>query len=105
MNLFVEEPNYSRLTSMHFYGWRSGLKTGMYYLRTRPAASATQFTLDPGSPAAAAAAKRKASKAAAAALRNGSDAAAAAAEDSDSEDGAGGSSGGCYGDVCISCQG
>eukprot|EP00953_Heterococcus_sp_UTEX-ZZ885_P006826 4166-Heterococcus_DN1.PRE.2 len=41
MNLFVEEPNYSRLTSMHFYGWRSGLKTGMYYLRTRPAASAT----------------------------------------------------------------
>jgi ribonucleoside-diphosphate reductase alpha chain len=103
MNLFVEEPNYSRLTSMHFYGWRSGLKTGMYYLRTRPAASATQFTLDPGSPAAAAAAKRKASKAAAAALRGATDA-SAAAEDSDSEDGAG-SSGGCYGDVCISCQG
>ncbi|CAM9645643.1 unnamed protein product [Chrysoparadoxa australica] len=46
LNLFVEEANYAKLTSMHFYGWRKGLKTGMYYLRTRPAASAIQFTLD-----------------------------------------------------------
>lgn len=45
-NVFFAEPNYGKLTSMHFYGWKKGLKTGMYYLRTRPAASAIQFTVD-----------------------------------------------------------
>lgn len=47
LNLFMEEPDYQKLTSMHFYAWRAGLKTGMYYLRTRPKARAQQFTLDP----------------------------------------------------------
>lgn len=51
MNLFVEAPDYARLTSMHFYAWKRGLKTGMYYLRTRPAADAIPFTLDPTTPA------------------------------------------------------
>eukprot|EP00794_Sanderia_malayensis_P007579 gene7579-8418_t len=45
-NVFIGEPNFGKLTSMHFYGWKKGLKTGMYYLRTRPAASAIQFTVD-----------------------------------------------------------
>ncbi|XP_020628934.1 ribonucleoside-diphosphate reductase large subunit-like [Orbicella faveolata] len=45
-NVFFAEPNYGKLTSMHFYGWKKGLKTGMYYLRTRPAANAIQFTVD-----------------------------------------------------------
>ena len=40
------EPNISKLTSMHFYGWKKGLKTGMYYLRTKPKADAIQFTVD-----------------------------------------------------------
>lgn len=46
LNLHIAEPNYGKLTSMHFYGWKLGLKTGMYYLRTKPAASAIQFTVD-----------------------------------------------------------
>ncbi|UXQ88822.1 ribonucleotide reductase of class Ia (aerobic), alpha subunit [Tenacibaculum phage Larrie] len=45
LNLFMNEPTYSKLTSMHFYAWRRGLKTGMYYLRTKAAANAKQFTL------------------------------------------------------------
>eukprot|EP00112_Aurelia_sp_Birch-Aquarium-sp1_P004134 Seg147.5 transcript_id=Seg147.5/GoldUCD/mRNA.D3Y31 product="Ribonucleoside-diphosphate reductase large subunit" pseudo=true protein_id=Seg147.5/GoldUCD/D3Y31 len=45
-NVFIGEPNFGKLTSMHFYGWKKGLKTGMYYLRTKPAASAIQFTVD-----------------------------------------------------------
>jgi ribonucleoside-diphosphate reductase subunit M1 len=36
----------AKITSMHFYGWKLGLKTGMYYLRTKPAANAIQFTVD-----------------------------------------------------------
>jgi len=47
MNLFVAEPNPNLLTKMHFYTWGKGLKTGMYYLRTRPRASTQQFTIDP----------------------------------------------------------
>jgi ribonucleoside-diphosphate reductase alpha subunit len=47
MNLFVAEPNPNILTKMHFYTWSKGLKTGMYYLRTRPKASTQQFTIDP----------------------------------------------------------
>ena len=46
LNIHIAEPNYGRLTSMHFYGWKLGLKTGMYYLRTKAAAAAIQFTVD-----------------------------------------------------------
>lgn len=45
-NIHVAEPNYGKLTSIHFHAWKSGLKTGMYYLRTKPAANAIQFTVD-----------------------------------------------------------
>jgi ribonucleoside-diphosphate reductase subunit M1 len=45
-NIHVAEPNYGKLTSIHFYAWKTGLKTGMYYLRTKPAANAIQFTVD-----------------------------------------------------------
>ena len=47
LNLFVSDPNYSKLTSMHFYGWKHGLKTGIYYLRTRAPVMAQKFTIDP----------------------------------------------------------
>ena len=47
LNLFAQEPSYSKLTSMHFYAWKSGLKTGCYYLRTRGVASAQKFTIEP----------------------------------------------------------
>ena len=47
MNLFMEEPTYAKLTAMHFYGWKASLKTGMYYLRTKPRAKAIQFSLEP----------------------------------------------------------
>lgn len=46
LNLFVEHPTTSKLTSMHFYAWKKGLKTGMYYLRTQAATQAVQFTLE-----------------------------------------------------------
>jgi ribonucleotide reductase alpha subunit len=46
LNLFVDNPTTSKLTSMHFYGWKKGLKTGMYYLRTQAAAQAVQFTVE-----------------------------------------------------------
>lgn len=46
LNLFIDEPNMAKLTSMHFYGWKKGLKTGMYYLRTKAAADAIKFTVD-----------------------------------------------------------
>mmetsp|Transcript_32242 Transcript_32242/g.80306 ORF Transcript_32242/g.80306 Transcript_32242/m.80306 type:complete len:779 (-) Transcript_32242:344-2680(-) len=45
-NVFMTEPTYAKLSSMHFYGWKKGLKTGMYYLRTRAAADAIKFTVD-----------------------------------------------------------
>jgi len=47
MNLHVEDPTASKLSSIHMYAWKQGLKTGMYYLRTRPKARAIQFTLEP----------------------------------------------------------
>ena len=47
LNLFVADPNYAKLTSMHFYGWKQGLKTGLYYLRTRAPVMAQKFTIDP----------------------------------------------------------
>jgi len=47
LNLFVSDPNYAKLTSMHFYAWKKGLKTGQYYLRTRAPVMAQKFTIDP----------------------------------------------------------
>jgi ribonucleotide reductase alpha subunit len=46
LNLWLEDPNYNMLTSMHFYGWKKGLKTGIYYLRRRGAHKAQQFTIE-----------------------------------------------------------
>src|SRR5215217_3191171 len=46
LNLFIDSPNTSKLTSMHFYAWKKGLKTGMYYLRTKAASQAVQFTVE-----------------------------------------------------------
>ncbi|WP_296700478.1 ribonucleoside-diphosphate reductase subunit alpha [Algoriphagus sp.] len=46
MNVFLQDPNFGKLTSMHFYAWKKGLKTGMYYLRSQAATSAIKFTLD-----------------------------------------------------------
>lgn len=47
LNLFVADPTYAKLTSMHFYGWKKGLKTGLYYLRTKAPVAAQKFTVDP----------------------------------------------------------
>jgi ribonucleoside-diphosphate reductase alpha chain len=47
LNLFVADPAYSKLTSMHFYAWKQGLKTGCYYLRTKAPVTAQKFTVDP----------------------------------------------------------
>lgn len=46
LNLFIPDPNFAKLTSMHFYAWKKGLKTGMYYLRTKAAADAIKFTVE-----------------------------------------------------------
>lgn len=46
LNIFMENANFGKLTSMHFYGWKKGLKTGMYYLRTQAAVDAVKFTVD-----------------------------------------------------------
>ena len=47
LNIFIEEPDFQKLSSMHFYGHSKGLKTGSYYLRTKPKARTQQFTIDP----------------------------------------------------------
>jgi ribonucleoside-diphosphate reductase alpha chain len=47
LNLFLAEPTYSKLASMHMYAWEKGLKTGCYYLRTKSVAKAQQFTVEP----------------------------------------------------------
>jgi ribonucleotide reductase alpha subunit len=47
LNIFMENPTVAKLSSMHFYGWKKGLKTGMYYLRTRAKAKAQQVTVPP----------------------------------------------------------
>jgi ribonucleoside-diphosphate reductase alpha chain len=47
LNLFLTEPTYAKMTSMHFYAWKQGLKTGCYYLRTKAASSAQKFTVEP----------------------------------------------------------
>ncbi len=57
LNLFVSDPTFAKLTSMHFHGWRKGLKTGIYYLRTRAPIMAQKFTVDPDLQAAVQAAK------------------------------------------------
>ena len=62
LNLFVADPDYSKLTSMHFYAWNKGLKTGVYYLRTKAPVQAQQFTIAPtakGTAAAPAAAQEQ----------------------------------------------
>jgi ribonucleotide reductase alpha subunit len=47
LNLWVEDPTYNTLTSMHFYSWKQGLKTGIYYLRRKAKHQAQQFTIEP----------------------------------------------------------
>ncbi|WP_127716127.1 ribonucleoside-diphosphate reductase subunit alpha [Halobacteriovorax sp. HLS] len=51
LNVHMQEPNFGKLSSMHFYAWKAGLKTGMYYLRTRAAVNAVQFTVKNDTPA------------------------------------------------------
>lgn len=46
LNIHIQDPNFGKLTSMHFYAWKKGLKTGMYYLRSKAATSAIQFTVE-----------------------------------------------------------
>jgi len=46
LNVFMQNANFAKLTSMHFYGWEKGLKTGMYYLRTKAATDAIKFTVE-----------------------------------------------------------
>ena len=46
LNIWMKNPTFAKITSMHFYGWKKGLKTGMYYLRTKAASQAIQFTVD-----------------------------------------------------------
>ena len=46
LNVHISNANFGKLTSMHFYAWKKGLKTGMYYLRTRAAVDAIKFTVD-----------------------------------------------------------
>jgi len=47
LNLWMKEPTYNKLTSMHFFSWKKGLKTGVYYLRTKAKAAPQQFTIEP----------------------------------------------------------
>ena len=47
LNLWLEDPNYNTLTSMHFHSWSKGLKTGIYYLRRKAKHQAQQFTIEP----------------------------------------------------------
>ena len=49
LNLSIEAPTFKTISSMHFYSWKKGLKTGMYYLRSRPSSKAIQFTVAPES--------------------------------------------------------
>jgi ribonucleotide reductase alpha subunit len=45
MNIFMEQPSYAKLSSMHLYGWKKGLKTGSYYIRSKPSTNAVKFTI------------------------------------------------------------
>ena len=51
LNIHLEKPTFNTLASMHFYGWKKGLKTGSYYIRSKPAATIQNFTLDPNTEA------------------------------------------------------
>lgn len=84
LNAFIPQPDYAKLTSMHFHSWRRGLKTGMYYLRTKPAARAIQFTVDKLT------AKEKQKP-------------APGVSDDDNDDGS--DNGHTFGEACISCSG
>ena len=90
LNSFLPQPDYAKLTSMHFHSWRRGLKTGMYYLRTKPAARAIQFTVDKMTSKE----KRKITSAVNSNNNN-----------NDEDGGNGGADGHTYGEVCISCSG
>jgi len=68
LNVHIADPNFGKMSSMHFYGWKLGLKTGMYYLRTKPAAQAIQFTVDKSKISSSVATKENTSPAAAADL-------------------------------------
>jgi ribonucleoside-diphosphate reductase alpha chain len=46
MNIHIQDPNFGKMTSMHFYAWKKGLKTGMYYLRSKAATDAIKFTVE-----------------------------------------------------------
>jgi ribonucleoside-diphosphate reductase alpha chain len=46
LNIHLQDSNFAKLTSMHFYAWKKGLKTGMYYLRTKAATDAIKFTVE-----------------------------------------------------------
>lgn len=81
LNLFAADPNYAKLTSMHFYAWKSGLKTGCYYLRTKAPVMAQKFTVDPRLLAAVSGGKPGTASAAAAASQ-----AEDQEDDSDSDD-------------------
>ena len=87
LNAFIAQPDYEKLTSLHFHGWKRGLKTGMYYLRTKPAAQAIQFTVDPRS------------------KHRGVVTPKDKDSDKDSDEGGPDGGGGVYGDACISCSG
>ena len=82
LNIHLASPNTKKMTSMHFYAWKKGLKTGMYYLRTRPKADAIQFTVDQASLATSVKNGKNATAAATAAAdaKKQEDAAAATAE-------------------------
>jgi ribonucleotide reductase alpha subunit len=45
MNIFMEQPSYAKLSSMHLYGWKKGLKTGSYYIRSKPSTNAVKFSI------------------------------------------------------------
>jgi ribonucleoside-diphosphate reductase alpha subunit len=63
LNIHIQDPNFGKLTSMHFYAWKKGLKTGMYYLRSKAATSAIQFTVEKTAKAQPAAVNAEASQA------------------------------------------
>lgn len=79
LNIFMENATFGKLTSMHFYGWKKGLKTGMYYLRTKAARDAIKFTVDkkyqeaPATATATQAVKEQEAAALACSLENGAD--------------------------------
>ena len=86
LNVHMSDPNFGKLTSLHFYAWKAGLKTGMYYLRTRAAADAIKFTVDTQSLARNNKAKADDGAAAPAAAAAGALAAASSASSSAADD-------------------